>query len=875
MVQKKSIRDVSKRLIQWVYACAITILILAHSSFASAATHLSKTTIGELVGNEPTILNWKTNEIIIPFDLPGTVWVDKVELLISAQPTGELRHRRNLELRINDSDPIIFKAQGQRFDARVKLAQKHLRRTGNRLYLSGISTSSACAGPNHAGWEISKDRSMVVFYGRERARDLSLRDLANLWRQPGSKPSTLGLKVVGADKFRHEALLTQAMTLRSDKIPQLRTAFAGNDVDIVVGLKSDVKPFTRRDIGPIGSSTNRGAQIILDKGRPPRIILTGDTPAQVRQSVNAFSKHKLPITRRVQISPIEMSFQPAISNQRVSFEKTHKLADAGSLRPANKWITPPLNFNFDTTYAAQKTGKLILRLNGSESLSADSSLSIALNDRPLGKTQIDALRKTVRLDIPAGYLVGANNKIVMTPDLRPSDSINVCDVAKTPAGFSLGLGSKITIDGDVDTNIHDVSNIAAWNGPFAFSKKVVIYSTATRETDRLATLRLMGHIAHISRAVWTHAEFMDGDVSTLPETDNILVVGPSTNSLDPLLTHAPKALRLALSGQKIPHIPEEQVASVLRVAALDANEAFQLAATSARQQAKRFASGLISIYDDPSSTQTISLITTHPGGSFSSAVNNLIKPKIWNGLSGSVAQWDGQAAQMIQTSQPKLLTKSEPLHLDNINLESFVSLDWEAIGIIHDDMAESLYNVWEKPATLIGGKINDVTTALEKKWEELFAFNKYETRELINESPELAPQPSPVPGLETIPEPSSTPTPAAVKSGSASITPIPRVKPRAPSSANLPLRGRHGVNETTSQGPNALANVKSGAISAFNSVKTSAIKSYENFDLWVASVNSKRKAKGEAPIASSPALAILLLLCGALILLGLARPKQL
>ena len=146
---------------------------------------------------------------------------------------------------------------------------------------------------------------------------------------------------------------------------------------------------------------------------------------------------------------------------------------------------------------------------------------------------------------------------------------------------------------------------------------------------------------------------------------------------------------------------------------------------------------------------------------------------------------------------------------------------------------------------------------------------------LINENPELDPQPSPVPSLETIPEPSETPTPAAVKPKSASITPIPRVKPSAPSSANLPLRGRHGVNETTSQGPNALSNVKSGAISTFNSVKTSAIKSYENFDLWVASVNSDRKAKGEAPIASSPALAILLLLCGALILLGLARPKQL
>jgi len=665
----------------WLCACAIAIFVFVQSPSALAASHLSKTTVGQLVGNEPTVLNWKTNNITIPFDLPGTVWVDKVELLISAQPTGELRHRRDLELRLNGSDPIILKAQGQRFDARVKLAQKHLRQTGNRLIISGISTSSTCAGPNHAGWEINKDRSMIVFYGRERARDLNIGDLAQLWQQPGAKPSTLGLKVVGADKFRHEALLTQSMTLRSGKIPQLRTAFAGNDVDIVVGLKPDVQRYMRRAQKPKYNPSSQGAQIILDKGRPPRLILTGDTPEQVRQSVDTFATHKLPITRRSQILPVEMSFQPIISNQRVSFEKTHKLSESGRLRPVGTWITPPLNFSFDTSYAAQKSGELILRLNGSETLSAESSLSIALNDRPLGKTKIDAKRKTIRLDIPEGYLIGADNKIVMTPDLRPSENVSSCDVANTPAGFSLGIGSKIAIKGDVDTDIHDVSNIAARNGPFAFSKNVLVYSTATRNADRMATLRLMGHMAHISGSAWTHANFMSKTGQPLPKTDNILVVGPKTDSLAPLLTHAPKALRLALNGQKIPHIPEEQVASVLRVAALDSTEAFKLATSSARQQAKRFASGLISIYDDPNSAQTISLITAHPGGSFSTAANNLIKPKIWNDLSGSVAQWDSQSSQMIQTSQSKLLTVSEPLHIERLNLSNFVTLDWEAIEI--------------------------------------------------------------------------------------------------------------------------------------------------------------------------------------------------
>jgi len=388
---------------------------------ARADTHISKTSVGDLVGTAPSTLDWKTNEIVIPFDLPQTVWVDKVEVLISARPTGALRHRRNLQVRINGSDPIILKAQGQRFDARIKLAQKHLRSRGNKLYISGISTSSTCAGPNHAGWEISKERSMLVFYGRNMTRDLTLRDLVSLWDQPTTTPSNLGIKVLGADKFRHESLITQAITLRTGRVPRLRTAFSGNHLDIIAGLRSDVTPYIR------ASKTNeaqdndaQGAAIILDQNRPPRLILTGDTEEEVRQSVNAFATHKLPLTRRPQTSPYELTLQPALSTKRTIFEGHHKLSDAGAITALNQWTTPPLTFNFDTPFAAQRSGEVVLKLNSDEVISSTSTLEIMLNGKALGETQIDAPRKTVKFDIPEGYLTGTGNNIEIITHLRPS-----------------------------------------------------------------------------------------------------------------------------------------------------------------------------------------------------------------------------------------------------------------------------------------------------------------------------------------------------------------------------------------------------------------------------------------------------------------------
>ncbi len=832
--------------------------ILTMAPSVGAAEHISKVNVEALVGNNPTILDWKTNELIIPFDLPETVWVDNVELLVSASPTGQLRHRRNLQLRINGSDPIILKAQGQRFDARVRLEQKHLRRRGNKLYLSGITTSSTCAGPNSAGWEISKDRSLLVFYGRNMTRDLNLRDLDSVWRQQSNANlMNVGLKVMGEEAFRHESLITQGVTLRAGAVPKLKNTFSGNDIDIIAGLRSDVLPYIRSEKGRL----SQGAQIILDEKRPPRLILTGDTTEQLRESVNAFSQHKLPLTRRMMTTANEVNLQPILSNSRAEFKTANKLSDAGVLAPVNSWLTPPQSFNFDTPFAAQRTGRVTLRLNSNDVIAKDSTVNVTLNGRKLGQTQIDKSRKTVRFDIPEGYLVGSNNEIQIQPDLRPSPQIDICSVAQTRPGLSFGLGSKITLSKPVNKNINDLSNFAARSGPFATSDDVVIYGTSRNQTDKRAALRLIGRLAHISGRAWTQVQYIEGTRALIPPTDNLLIIGPKIDAMNKILEGAPKALRLALNGQKIPEIEDQQIASILKVAALNERQAFELAASSARRDAKRYTSGLIALYDDMKSRRTIGVITTRPGASFNTAANNLLNPTIWNMLKGSVAQWDDNAALMVQTGQPRSLPAKKSAN----NLGGLGVFNWDGFSQLNMDWANSLSDIWSAPPIDIEDKTVSVWASMRAQWASLFEAS-----------------------------PDARIDDANMSDANISIVPVPRIKPvikpaikplipaaqTSETPKSIGLRGSFNSKNFTTNGlfkPSStidFTGLKSSVSSSVKAAKTMSANAYNNFESWGNKVNNARVANGSSAFVPSPILALLCLVFIGLILLSLASPHQ-
>lgn len=838
--------------------------ILTTAPAAAAKDHISKVSIDNLVENNTTILDWKTNELVIPFDLPETVWVDHVEFLVSARPTGQLRQRRNLQLRLNGSEPIILKAQGQRFDARVRLETKHLRRRGNRLFISGIATSPSCPGPNSAGWDISQDRSMLVYYGRNMTRDLNFRDLNALWPQNlNAHAPNIGLKVIGTDSFRHESLITQGVTLRTGAVPKLNTVFSGNKLDIIAGLRGDVRSYIRNEKGRQGS----GSQIILDEQRPPRLIITGDTAEELRASVNAFARHKLPITRRTITTANELSLQPVLSSNRSEFDKTHALSDAGVLTAGRRWLTPAQTFSFDTSYAAQRTGRLTLRLNGSDRIAKDSTLDVTLNGRKLGQTQIDKARKTVRFDIPEGYLIGSNNEIRVQPDLKPSPEIEICSVAESAPQFSLGMGSKISLSSPPSQDIHDVSNFAALSGPFARADSLLIYGTARTTADSRSALQVMGRLALISGRAWIEAEYVSGNDAFIPPTDKLLIIGPKINKMDDLLANAPKALRLALSGKKVPDIKEDKIASILKVAALNEQQAFELAAASSRQGLKPYTSGLIALYDDQASRRTIGVITTRRGASFKAAAANLLKPAIWNSLQGSVAQWDGSNAVMLQTAQPKSISKGRSLK----PLQGLGTFDWDNVALLNRDWSASLRDIWSGPRRAFDETSTALWADINSRWDDIF-----------NPSPVITPPASQPRGHDAAPRPSIKRSQTALRQRITPI-PVPNVKPKPASGSQtvnakpLPLRGAYdpeSFSAATARNLISFEGIKSSVLGGIGNIKAMGTKAYGDFEAWGNQINNQRQSSGKHALVPTPILALLFLVFTGLILLSIAAPHQ-
>ncbi len=845
-----------------VIACALS--PLAQPS-ASAQSHISKVSIDNLVGNNTTTLDWKTNEVVIPFDLPDTVWVDQVEFLVSAQPTGQLRQRRNLQLRVNGSKPIILKAQGQRFDARVRLETKHLRRRGNKLHLSGIATSPNCPGPNSAGWEISQDRSILVFYGRNMTRDLNFRDLDTLLSQSFNGPAlNLGLKVIGEESFRHESLIMQAMTLRTGAVPKLNKVAAENKLNIIAGLRGDVQPFIRGE----AAGTGRGAEIILDEKRPPRLIITGDTTEELRKSVDAFAAHKLPVTRRTRTTANEVRLQPFLSSRRSEFNGSHKLSEAGVLLPINSWLTPAQSFSFDTSYAAQRQGQLLLRLNGNERIAADSTVSVTLNGRKLGETQIDAVRKSVRFDIPEGYLIGSNNQLKIQPDLKPATSLDICSVAQTPPSFSFGMGSKVILSGAVNKDMNDISSLAADSGPFATSDNFIIYGTARNHHEKQASLRLIGGLAHISGRAWTQAQYINGQNALIPQNGNLLIVGPNIKAMDGLLVNAPKALRLALNGKNIPEFEDQKIASILQVASLSEKQAFELAATSARQDALNYTSGLIALYDDAASRRTIGVITARSGASFKTAALNLLKPSIWNMLQGSVAKWDDETAVMLQTAQPQNLSQNQTA----TRLQNFIDFKFEGFGKLEGDWLESLRAKRQSSGDDFKRKTAHISEQIGERLSAVFS-----------------PKPSLEPDLNRVEEAKSPrdrlrpSTPIAKPKNS---IPIPRLKTpnittqEADTKKSLGLRGAYdpqSFKETKPAKPRDIINLNalnSPLSKGVETIKSKSVKAYNDFEKWGETLNANSKNGLGSINISAPIIALLGLIFTLLILLSIAVPHQ-
>ena len=213
--------------------------------------------------------------------------------------------------------------------------------------------------------------------------------------------------------------------MRVNKLPEFKTTKSNSDVEIVLATRDKLYSWVSNK--KILNDT--GAKIVLDKGRPMRLIITGDTDEEVMATAKVFASHPLPISNRSMSNLGEASLQLPYSARQTVIDGEMKISELGGDYFEEGWGPNAKRLKFNVTDPVASTGEILLRLANNKNVSEDSRVSLKLNGESLGFTKLDKIRKTVAFDIPEGTLQGSNNELTITPELSPAKDLG-CGVSE-------------------------------------------------------------------------------------------------------------------------------------------------------------------------------------------------------------------------------------------------------------------------------------------------------------------------------------------------------------------------------------------------------------------------------------------------------------
>ena len=605
-------------------------------------------------------LDWRTPSVELRFDLSKADVINDLSVTISADPLPGVDPSLPLTVQFNNGEPMPIRTSGQGFDATVSLDASRVRAVGNVLRLS----HAVPCGTKTGGYAISLDRSRIDMRARPKSRRLQLREFESRLSASAFAPETVGLIATGPQATQLQALGAQAVGLRMASVPDFRTTLAGTDFDIVMAKRSELYRYTTEsDI-----LSGEGAAIALSREHPDRLFLTGDTDAQVLQTVRAFSTSYLPRSRRSQTSPGEVLMQSPLDYARTTVDGTVRLdalsLTSGALR----------EYVFDVADPAASSGDLVLRLTRDSSTEPGAALKAVLNGESLGEARLDGRRKTVSYPIREGQLRGSGNRLELT-----TKAANDTDACAGPSPFiSIGEGSKLRLSADVPSAPTDLSRLSANGSVFGQDQganaQIVLPS---RAADFNAALRVVARLGTATGHGWTRASFHRGDA---PATDqHVLLIEPFDQIDASVRTLAPRGLQSAWRGQ--PTDGSNRLASAERFASLDGEEAVRLAARRLKASGRVGAGGVAAVFPGQPG-QLIGVISNTPGRSFSASIEPLATDAHWNGMSGGVSRWNERAVVMAQAALPAPGIAGPMDTRDDKNLwERFASFDLDTSGM--------------------------------------------------------------------------------------------------------------------------------------------------------------------------------------------------
>lgn len=664
-------------------ACLLSSAIVPVTANASVYTPQGRTTVyktslSAVEGLDERVLDWRNPSLEFTFDASDTDWTDGLELLLSADPLGKVSRRTPLMVQFNNGKPTPVITRGQGFDARIQLDKGRIRPRNNKIRFTYETPAGAtCLTPQHGGWRLDFKNSMVILKARAKSRNFEIREVEAKLSNPTTAPKSVRILARGQNTAKLQALAAQGMGLRMAKTPEFKTSSGASEFDVIMGRRDQLYGLVS-DTKILDGS---GPSILVHKGRPMRLIITGDTDIEVMETAKSFATYQLPNAHRPATSLGEMNMQSALGSSINRIEGTTKLSGLGGGYFDSGWGPKPQTIKFNVSDPMTSTGELLLRIGSDKSVSDNSRVSVNLNGKSLGFTALNKSRKSVAFEIPAGTLQGTDNVLSITPELE-MDGVSGCNFAEKTPNFYLGDGSKLKIESAASSPVAELSKMTATGAPFSIERgsDTVVMLPASSSRDYNASLKVLAKLAKSSGHGWTNADYMRStNLAAIGTDKNVLVIGPSASFNRAIRDGAPKGLTSALKGQTLNGTG--RIASIDRFAANGEQSTLRLYAQRQAQAGRIRNGGVAALYPSPlGDGKVMGVITNVPGRSFSSVAKQLVQPKAWNAMEGSVARWDGSKVIMAQTAMavPGFIGSApKPSKLSRFNFPDFGMPDFE------------------------------------------------------------------------------------------------------------------------------------------------------------------------------------------------------
>ena len=603
-------------------------------------------------------IDWRSPSLDLYFDVPESDWIDDVELLISARPDGNVSPHMPIMVSFNGAKSVPIYAKGQAFDARITLNKGHIRPRRNKVTIRYHAPAAPhCLSEKTGAWNLDFAQSSVVVKARPKSRNFQIREFEDRFNMATAAPKTVSLVAKGTDAMTLQMLAAQGVGQRAKTLPDFKLTAGRSDMEIIIGRRDEL----RGSVTDKAILSDTGPRAALHQGRPMRLVLTGDTDAEVLYMAQTFASHSLPSTRRNQISAGEAEMQRSYDERSVRVTKTAKLNTLPGHVIGEDWGHTSRTHTFNVPDPAVSSGRVLLRLSNSVHVSEDSTVQVILNGESLGYTPLDRIRKSVAFNIPQGSLQATNNTLEILPALSPKDKTESCNYAATAPSFVLGEGSRIDLRKNDNSPMTELSRFAATGAPFSTSQgedTVIVMASSTAQ-NRAASLKILAQLAKVSGQSWTKASVANaGDITSNFGADyadkNVLILGPKTRAVDTLFKAGPKSLNAALKGETLGGGGIYQTASIETFAAASEAETLKLYAARQAEKNRVMRGGVAALYPSPlSQTRLVGVISTSSGGSFKTAADQLLKDDHWNKLEGSVTRWNKSNVLMAQTAIPE------------------------------------------------------------------------------------------------------------------------------------------------------------------------------------------------------------------------------